>query len=185
MIGGAMRRGNRTGRAAALGWAGVGLTVLGGCGGASTAASAACPPAAAKLLAQAVGPGVKTVARAGSGADPTIRTCVLRAGGARVTATVDTAPQAYFRLERTVVEEAQNFVQTQGGAAPVQVPGVGLDADWLPGESRLVTTDGTRLVTIAVDWAGATVARRSSLAAGIARTFLGRLRPEAARPGGS
>jgi hypothetical protein len=100
-----------------------------------------------------------------------------------VTATIDTAPQAYFRLERTVVEEAQTFAQTQGGAAPVQVPGLGLDADWLPGESRLVTTDGTRLVTIAVDWPGAARGRKVSLAAGIARTLLGRLRPDVAQPG--
>ncbi|MEA2302675.1 MAG: hypothetical protein QOE44_3210 [Solirubrobacteraceae bacterium] len=177
-----MRRGNRTGRASALGWAGAGLVVLGGCGGAGPAASP-CPPAAAGLLAAAVGPGARVDARAGSGEDPTIRTCVLRAGGARVTATIDTAPQAYFRLERTVVEEAQTFAQTQGGAAPVQVPGLGLDADWLPGESRLVTTDGTRLVTIAVDWPGAARGRKVSLAAGIARTLLGRLRPDVAQPG--
>ncbi|MGZ4174171.1 MAG: hypothetical protein ACXVQR_06810, partial [Solirubrobacteraceae bacterium] len=92
---------------------------------------------------------------------------------ARLTTTVDSAPQAYFRLERAVVEDGQHFGNVRTAAPPQTVPGVGLDADWFPDHTELLTTDGARLISVTVHWPGATQARARALAEALARTYLG------------
>jgi hypothetical protein len=98
-------------------------------------------------------------------------------GTARVlaVANVDTAPQAFFRLERTAVEAAQNFTSPRVVAPPEQITGLGLDADWFPASEQLMTTDGVRLITVSVSWPNTPAARKRGLAEAVARSYLGRL----------
>jgi hypothetical protein len=97
----------------------------------------------------------------------------------QVTATIDTSPQPYARLERTVEETAQNAATSKLVATPEHIPGLGLDADWFPQQQQLMTTDGARLIAVTIDWRQATQARQQALAAVVARNFLGRLEPHA------
>jgi hypothetical protein len=89
-----------------------------------------------------------------------------------VTANVDSSPQAYFRLERTAVEATQMLFPGQVAPPPQQISGLGLDADWFPGTSRLMTTDGKRLVTVTVSWADTASARQLALAEAVARPYM-------------
>jgi hypothetical protein len=91
-----------------------------------------------------------------------------------VTVNVDTGAQAYFRLERTVVEASQVFSTVRLIAAPQHVPGIGLDADWFPAEQQLMTTDGRQLLTVSVRWARASESRRRALAEVVVGPYLGR-----------
>ena len=77
---------------------------------------------------------------------------------------LDSAPQAYYRLEREVVECAY----------PRHIPNLGLDADWFRNERQLVTTDGVRLITITVSGPAQGDARER-IAEDLARVYLGRL----------
>jgi hypothetical protein len=79
----------------------------------------------------------------------------------RVSVTIDSAPQAYFRLERAAVEAEQVFGTVRLEPAPVNVTGMGLDAYWLPAERHVTTTDGVRLITAQVSWAGESEERGS------------------------
>ncbi len=67
-------------------------------------------------------------------------------------AELDGAPQAYYRLDREVVEFGQNVIWAHLGARadPYPIAHLGLAADWFPSENQLVTTDGVRLITIVV-----------------------------------
>ena len=100
-------------------------------------------------------------------------------------ANVDTAPQAYQRLERTIVEAGQQFGVSRGFTPPVHVAGLGLDASWFPDQTKLMTTDGGRLVSVVISWRGVSQARRQALAKAVARPYLGKLQPRAADPTGS
>jgi hypothetical protein len=102
-----------------------------------------------------------------------------------VTAIVDSGPQPYFLLERTIVEDSQQFSTVALEPAPVHVPRLGLDASWFPGEQQVMTTDGARLIAVAVSSRGSSQARRRELATATARTYLGPFRPQAADPDGS
>jgi hypothetical protein len=164
------------------------LPLLAGCGHGATASSA-CRAGARAALARALAVPTGAVAATAADDGQGLTSCVYRARPAgpgppaAVSVTVDAAPQAYFRLERAAVEESQNFVQTHHGAPPANVPRLGLDADWFPTGSRLMTTDGTSLVIVAVDWPAGRRAEKIALASTIARAQLGRLRPAAAIPG--
>lgn len=64
---------------------------------------------------------------------------------------VDNGPQPYFRLLRTVDEDSQGF-PTLDHAPPAAIMNLGLEADWFPQYPQLMTTDGYRLITVAVTW---------------------------------
>jgi hypothetical protein len=98
---------------------------------------------------------------------------------------LDGAPQAYFRLERTIVETAQLFRAQRTFPAPEQVHGLGLDASWFPTTSSLMTTDGHMLITVGVHWPGVAPPRMQALAAVVAKQYLGPLDWKAADPPGS
>lgn len=91
----------------------------------------------------------------------------------QVTANLDDGPQPYFRLERTAVEATQQFGTERLYAAPDQVSGLGLDADWYPDANYVETTDGVRLITVTVGWPGSSQAQRRALSIAVARRFLG------------
>ena len=99
---------------------------------------------------------------------------VKLAGGIRVTTlvNVDMAPQPYFVLERTIVEDSQVFTPTRLIAPPLAVTGLGLDAAWFPQYPYLMTTDGHRLLTVTVTWARQPQRVERALAEAIARTYL-------------
>lgn len=91
---------------------------------------------------------------------------------AQVIANDDNGPQPYFVLERTAIEEGQQFTGKRMIAAPVAVTGLGIEADWFPAETQLMTTDGVQLVTVTVSWPYATEARKRAVAELLARTYL-------------
>ncbi|HEY8762867.1 MAG TPA: hypothetical protein VIM18_01630 [Solirubrobacteraceae bacterium] len=112
---------------------------------------------------------VRSAAAVGNNAQPE---CRFVAGRLRVVVNVDGSPQAYQRLERTIVEDGQQFGTVRSFAAPIAVPGLGLDAAWVPDQSSLITTDGRRLISVRVSWAARGAPRRA-LAQALARRYLG------------
>jgi hypothetical protein len=75
-------------------------------------------------------------------------------------------------LDREAVETTQTVLWSHSGTTPAPITGLGEAAYWLPSESRLLATDGVRLVSVVVAWHGARQARRLRLAAAMARTYL-------------
>ncbi len=99
--------------------------------------------------------------------------CAL--GGPRsvsIALTVDSAPQAYFRLERAVVEQGQQFGTVRTAAPPQHVPGIGLDADWFPDARELMSTDGRRLISVTAVWPAAGGRGERLLAQALIRDYL-------------
>lgn len=103
-------------------------------------------------------------------------------GGKRVSlnADVDTGPQPYFVLERTIVEAAQPFTPTRLSPAPRAVTGLGLEASWFPDRDQLMSTDGLKLLTVTVAWPGASPKRQIALATALSRPYLKVLTPKQA-----
>jgi hypothetical protein len=174
----------------------IGL-VLVGCGtsssrSATTSAKAAahpkpppvCAPAAGAVIARdaRVDAAVLTArATMGNNSEPE---CHFRAPRVSVVVNIDSSPQPYQRLERTIDEASQQFGTVRNFAPPVSVPKLGLDAAWLPDESKLLTTDGRSLLTVTVTWRGEKRARQIALAKLVARRYLGRPIPSSAVPTG-
>jgi hypothetical protein len=99
----------------------------------------------------------------------------------RVTVEVDTAPQAFAVLERTV-EEAVQIWPHRFQAPPEHIDGLGIDADWFPEEQHLMTTDAVRLITATINWPRGTHGRKVALAVAAARAYLGPLQWKKALP---
>jgi hypothetical protein len=97
---------------------------------------------------------------------------------------VDSSPQPFQRLERTIDEDSQSFGTERNFSPPVHVPRLGLDAAWIPDESMLLTTEGRRLLAVTVTWRGKKQARQIALATLIARRYLGKPIPKGAVPTG-
>jgi hypothetical protein len=110
--------------------------------------------------------------KASSGADG----CRLTAPGLTAIVMLDSAPQPYFRLEREVTEFGQNvdWTKVPAGAYPRSVKHLGLDAHWFPLQSRLLTTDGVRLVTVKLRSSASPTEKRDA-AIRLARVYLGPL----------
>lgn len=153
-----------------------------GCGSSALAAR----PAVCRLKAQQalatdlrIAPDGVAYARAeGNNAMPQ---CVFRAHTARravvVTVNVDNGPQPYFRLLRTVTEAAQIFgVPPPGFHPPQGLSGLGPYASWFPNEHHLMATNDRVLLTVTVNWPGATRAEEVALARGATVPYLVRPR---------
>lgn len=97
---------------------------------------------------------------------------------------VDSSPQPYQRLERTICEDAQQFTTVRNFSPPVTVPKLGLGAAWVPDQSELLTTDGRVLLTITITWRREKRARQIALATLVARRYLGKNIPSSAVPTG-
>jgi hypothetical protein len=156
---------------------------------AKQAAPPVCRPAARSSIANAVAvapTSVSAVAGVGNNGQPECRFAfVAPPHHVRVVANLDGAPQAYFRLERTIIETAQLFRAERTFPAPEQVHGLGLDASWFPTTLSLMTTDGHTLITVGVHWPGVKQRRMQTLAAAVAKQYLGPLDWKAADPPGS
>lgn len=107
--------------------------------------------------------------------------CRFRAGGMSVTVMLDSAPQAYTRMEREQVEFWQNveWSHKAARAAPRPITTLGLGGYWFPLQSRLLTTDGVRLVTVKVRAPSMGPSERKSAAIRLADTYLGPLQKPA------
>lgn len=93
-------------------------------------------------------------------------------------ANIDNGPQPYFILERTAVETSQLFGPKRFVPAPTAMNNLGIEADWFPNLSQLMSTDGLRLITVTMHWPGAPLARRIALAEALSRTYLKQLSPQ-------
>ncbi len=169
--------------------------VLAGCGASSRSSATStkeaarpkppvCAPAARAVIARDAGVAVGALtarATTGNNAEPE---CHFRAPGVSVVVNIDSSPQPYQRLERTIDEDSQSFGTERNFTPPVTVPKLGLDAAWVPDESQLLTTDGRSLLTITVAWRGEKRARQIALATLVARGYLGRPIPNSAVPTG-
>jgi hypothetical protein len=101
--------------------------------------------------------------------------CRLEAGPLTVISRLDSAPQAYTRLERGVTEYGQNVLHSGSRSYPQSIKHLGLDAHWLAAEDRLLTTDGVRLIDLKVRWPSASETARKALAIRLAHVYLGPL----------
>jgi hypothetical protein len=101
--------------------------------------------------------------------------CRFEANGRSVTVMLDSAPQAYTRMEREQVEFWQNveWSHKAARAAPRPVGHLGLGGYWFPSQRRLLTTDGVRLVTIKVRGPSAGPSESKATATRLARVYLG------------
>ena len=88
---------------------------------------------------------------------------------------LDSAPQAYTRMEREQVEFWQNveWSHKAARAAPRPVVHLGLVGNWFPLQNRLLTTDGVRLITIRVRAPSSGPSERKASAERLARAYLG------------
>jgi hypothetical protein len=151
---------------------------LGGCGRAKRAG--ACLPQARAAMARFLAVSARSIVSKASIANNGMPQCAFSAdltGDSRVlvVANVDSAPQAFFRLERTAVEAAQNFTSPRVVPPPQRIGGLGLDADWFPSSQQLMTSDGNRLISVAIGWRNASTGHKQGLAEVVARPYLGRL----------
>lgn len=134
-----------------------------------------CKPAARAAIARQLGINAGTLSERQSTGNNDEPQCTFGARHQRwsLIVNVDSSPQPYARLERTIDEAAQIFTPTRVSPAPQNVSHLGLVASWLPGSSELITTDTKRLITVTVNWAGVSQRRQLALATVAARPYLG------------
>lgn len=140
-----------------------------------------CKPGAREAIARQLGIGAGTlVEHQGTGNNDEPQ-CTFAARHPRrsLIVNVDSSPQPYARLERTVDEAAQIFTAKRASPAPQNVAHLGLVAAWLPASSELLTTDTRRLITVTIKWAGASQRGRLTLATVAARPYLVRFNSRA------
>jgi hypothetical protein len=107
--------------------------------------------------------------------------CRLRAAGAAarhaasliLDVHVDTLPRPLDRLDREAVETTQNVLWSHSRSVPRPVANLGRAAWWIPAKSRLLASDGQRLVSVVVTWRGSRPTRRLALAEALAHSYLG------------
>lgn len=123
------------------------------------ASGASCLPAVRAVYARSLPP---TVIRARESQSLGLVTCRFRAtkaGAGRcggVTVMLNTAPHAYQDFQRWLVETGQTAAQSsirRPGAFPVEVRGVGLEADWVPGGLLFEAATPRRWVTVTLNCA--------------------------------
>ena len=152
---------------------------LAGCGSSQRHFSTICSKPAVDLVARTLSLSTNRVAFARSVGNNGMPQCSFTAhlsGGARfdTTVNVDTSPQPYAVLSRTIVEKQQVFGPKRLVPAPVAVLHLGLLASGFPDLSALMSTDGKRLVTTTVKWAGVKQGTKVRFATQISRLYLGK-----------
>jgi hypothetical protein len=147
---------------------------------AATASPTVCTPRARAAVARtlSVAPGAVSISQStGNNEMPqcAFSARLLDGGQVTVIANIDSAPSPYFRLERTAIEQSQVFAPSALVPTPQAITGLGLEADWFPSETQLMTTDGLRLITVSFSWPGATERQEEPVAEAVARTYLQKL----------
>jgi hypothetical protein len=147
---------------------GIGLAALSlsACGGSShrsahvpvklTPTEIACTTPTRMAMATYLHVAAGTISEAVSTGNNDMPQCTFRArlssgNTVGVLVNVDNAPSPYFRVLRTVSEDAQGFPKLDH-APPANVENLGLQAAWLPQYPDLIATDGYRLITATVTW---------------------------------
>ncbi len=102
-----------------------------------------------------------------------------------MTVLVDGFAQPYQRLERTQIEDAQQFGTHRLEAVPTPIARLGIAAYWFPTERRVMTTEGRRLISVSVGGGGVPAQRARTLAIAVAHDYLGADDPTAADPNGT
>jgi hypothetical protein len=127
---------------------------------------------------------VTTTAATGSNGEPECHYTIRTANGTvvKLVANLDSSAQPYQRLERAIVEDGQQFASVPTNPPPQAIAHLGLDASWLPDQNKLITTEGVRLISVAVAWPGSTQGQQRALAVATARPYLGKNNPKAAEP---
>ena len=156
-----------------------------GCGGA-TKSSSICKDGAQQLVARTLGLRPDRVTGVKSKGNNGMPQCMFTARSAEgrrleVTVNVDTSPQPYMVLARTIEERSQGFTPTTALAALVAVMGLGLEASWFPDDSALMSTDGVRLVTVTLRGSRAKQTAKVRFATRISRLYLGSSKPSLAK----
>jgi hypothetical protein len=133
-------------------------SVVAGCGGSdSPARPAACKMKAQQAIARDLSIPPVFVVYAKSVGNNDMPQCAFTARTAGrtvvVTVNVDSGPQAYFRLLRTVDEASQIFgVPPPGFRPPQGLSGLGPYASWFPNRDQLMATNDRLLLTVTVAW---------------------------------
>lgn len=166
-------------------WACAIPVLLCGCGSSAKSASI-CQDRAHRLVAQTLALSQSRVTAVASKGNNGMPQCSFRAvlPGARrfdLTVNVDTSPQPYAVLSRTIEEKQQVFSPTRLVPAPIAVLHLGLLASWFPDDKQLMSTEGVRLITTTVIWPGARQGQEIRLTTQISRLYLGRPRPSLAK----
>lgn len=173
----------RSGRALVV-WASAISLALWGCGS-STKSSAVCRPRAQQLVARTLGLSssrITAAASKGNNGEPQCSfTARLTGGRFDTTVNVDTSPQPYAVLSRTIEEKQQVFSPTRLVPAPIAVLHLGLLASWFPDNKQLMSTDAVRLVTTTVIWPRAKQGQEIRFATQISRLYLGKSNPSRAK----
>lgn len=154
---------------------------------AATSAAAVLPPACAPAARTVIGHAFGTLVteRRGESGQATPQ-CVFHGGHrVRVTVLVDGFAQPYQRLERTQIEDAQQFGTSRLEAVPTPIGHLGIDAYWFPTERKVMTTEGRRLISVFVGGGGLAARRARTLGIAVARVYLDANDPRAADPNGA
>jgi hypothetical protein len=116
------------------------------------------------------------VAGVGNNGAPECRlSVVVRGVPVSVIVNDEKTPQAYFLVERTIVEDSQQFSAVRNFAAPETVGHLGLDASWIPDTRQLITTDGVSVLLATVSWPHGRHAQEIALARAAIVPYLGPL----------
>ena len=97
----------------------------------------------------------------------------LAVGGCGSAGRSTTAAQPYQRLERTQIEDAQQFGTQRLEALPTPVSALGIAAYWFPTERKVMATEGRRLISVFVAGPGIGPRRVRAEAIAVARDYLG------------
>ena len=162
-------------------WPCAATLALAGCGSSRTF-TAPCSAQATHVVAQQLALPSSRIADARSIGNNAMPQCSFTGrlpGGKRlvVTVNVDTSPQPYAVLSRTIVEGQQVFSPVRLVPAPISVMHLGLLASWFPNQLQLMSTDGVRLVRTTVLWPGAKQAEKIGFATRLSRLYLKKNEP--------
>ncbi len=102
-----------------------------------------------------------------------------------MTVLVDGFAQPYQRLERTQIEDAQQFGTHRLEALPTPVGALGIAAYWFPTELKVMATEGRRLISVFVAGIRITARRARMVGIAVARDYLGADDLKAADPNGA
>jgi hypothetical protein len=112
------------------------------------------PPVAARVCARAAGAASARLRVAVSmqiaDADPAYLECVLDARGVHMDVVAQAIAQALGDYDTTLIHQVQTYVEPvpangirDRSQLPVPIPGIGTKAAWIPGQQRLLATNGT------------------------------------------
>jgi hypothetical protein len=116
--------------------------------------------------------------------DPAYLECILNGGGAHVDLVAQGVAQALGDYDTTLIHQVQTYVYPppangvrDRSQLPHPIPGIGVKAAWIPGQQRLLATNGTHtrggdFLSVTVTGRARSAAARLALARAIAAATL-------------